>query len=527
VGSVAESVQIQDLDNWVPVSPSIFDKVIQGSILRSQIFRQDINIDPAQLNDRFELLLLNGDGEEHSIVACESLILRERLSCRLNNLRAWYYRALYRMHSVQIYLNGRRLTDGDDFNQKVARLKIPIQLQLTNKLEFRYRGWPFSSFQVKINRLILNQAPIAKLNVQVLDNTASPRVRLDAGASSDSTGTIAGYQWSVNGVALTTPSNSPVFEFQVASGTSLNIKLVVTDSFGLTSILDKSIALQAPITFTSAKIYTKTLPTLQTLKFSLTGTATQVAVLGASQTTDLGSGSYQADVTLNASGDNAVMISFKESDGTGLSYAVNVPVTIDNIIPIISSNITSGSLTKETQVTSHFSVTDLAPVWSTLTSNGLQGLQTAATEFDFPITLIEGSNRLELSATDGAGNISAPQVWQIVRDSVAPSVALSSPVSGATLNSLVVNVVGSANENISTISVNGSNMILSTDQRSFTGTVTFANSGSQNLVISAIDLAGNVSQQIIPVIVQNNSTGPGGGNYLWTYEECSVNGGGL
>lgn len=115
---------------------------------------------------------------------------------------------------------------------------------------------------------------------------------------------------------------------------------------------------------------------------------------------------------------------------------------------------------------------------------------------------LEGQNRLKIESTDEAGNVADVVTKTIVKDTVAPVIALSAPQNAQVLDASYFNIVGTSNEKLASIKVNESDLIIAADKLSFTGKYFSNSQGVVSLILTATDLAGNVATKEISVDIQ-------------------------
>ncbi len=129
-----------------------------------------------------------------------------------------------------------------------------------------------------------------------------------------------------------------------------------------------------------------------------------------------------------------------------------------------------------------------------------------AASFDgsaFSITgfaLQEGDNTIVATATDPAGNVGQDAVTVTV-DSIAPTVAIDSPLDGALVSSNSITVSGTVNESGTTVTVNGQSASVS--GLGYSATVALVE-GSNAIVAVASDLAGNAGQATVTVTLDTS-----------------------
>ncbi|HEX6088359.1 MAG TPA: Ig-like domain-containing protein [Thermoanaerobaculia bacterium] len=114
-----------------------------------------------------------------------------------------------------------------------------------------------------------------------------------------------------------------------------------------------------------------------------------------------------------------------------VSETVSSSFTIDTIAPSLANGVTppSGTVVTSPSLSIAGSVDDPA---ATVTL----GSQTQGPNFNFPVTLSEGSNSFTLTVSDAAGNtLSLPLTYIYEKPNVPPAVTITSPANGASFTS--------------------------------------------------------------------------------------------
>jgi hypothetical protein len=107
-------------------------------------------------------------------------------------------------------------------------------------------------------------------------------------------------------------------------------------------------------------------------------------------------------------------------------------------------------------------------------------------------TLQEGNNSLLVEARDPAGNKGSASAT-VVLDTIPPVVTVTAPVDGLYTNLVQVTVIGTVNEEVASVTINGvaaSVSLASPAKSTFTGTLTLTE-GTNSIVVTAVDKAGN------------------------------------
>ncbi len=126
---------------------------------------------------------------------------------------------------------------------------------------------------------------------------------------------------------------------------------------------------------------------------------------------------------------------------------------------------------------------------------GLEGDQFVSA----PVALSEGTNPIAVVALDGVGNETS-QSLAVVRDTVAPTLAVTSPADGFLAATNTVAVTGTAGDaTLLEVTANGQVAVISGGSFAATGVPVVE--GSSTITISAVDRAGNVTSATRAVVV--------------------------
>jgi RHS repeat-associated protein len=203
-------------------------------------------------------------------------------------------------------------------------------------------------------------------------------------------------------------------------------------------------------------------------------------------------GSFSTTVSLV---EGANTITLTASDTATNASQTQLTVTSDTIAPVI--NVTTpvnGSSTNQTAQLVTGSLSEAA----TLLINGQAVTVNPDLSFSFgPITLVEGINSINISATDAATNNSALNI-SVTLDTVAPVLILDSPTGDILTNQSSVSFSGNVNETVS-LSINGQAVTQNPDN-TFSANVTVAE-GANVVDVVATDVGGNSVTQSINVTV--------------------------
>jgi hypothetical protein len=169
-------------------------------------------------------------------------------------------------------------------------------------------------------------------------------------------------------------------------------------------------------------------------------------------------------------------------------------VTKDTIAPklVVSAPPDTGAvLTNQNQ----FAIKGSTDLGAKLKVNGLSTAVTMSGNFSQMVGLIEGLNNITITAEDAVGNIA--QIYRLImRDTIAPSINITSPKTGFRTKDGQVVVQGTVEAGAS-LSAGG--QPVSYTGTNFTATVLLVKEGQNSITCSAKDLAGNVKSMTIIV----------------------------
>ena len=219
-------------------------------------------------------------------------------------------------------------------------------------------------------------------------------------------------------------------------------------------------------------------------------------------TVDLKNKTWSLGLTL-AEGVNAVTMT--ALDLAGNSVSSQIFINLDTVAPVlnITDPKTLGPIyTNQANLTVKGNVTE-TNLESVTIELGTQVLPPiTAVPFEQVLTLKEGDNKITVAATDKAGNRAAA-VIDIVLDTKAPVVSLTSPKAGLVTKAASVQVTGTVNEPAATLMLGTTAMTNSGGTFSTTAALTV---GSNTITITAKDLAGNVGTATVTVTYDNVAT---------------------
>lgn len=143
----------------------------------------------------------------------------------------------------------------------------------------------------------------------------------------------------------------------------------------------------------------------------------------------------------------------------------------------------------------------------------VEGLDTDVVDlqFDTSVTLVEGLNTIDITATDAAGN-RAVLVRRVTLDTSQPSIQITNPPAGVAVHDATVNIIGVSEPN-ALIQV-GNQMVVADETGKFSAWVRLDGTGTQQVSITVTDAAGNSVQQSVSVDYEAKVVDTGGDTML-------------
>ena len=191
-------------------------------------------------------------------------------------------------------------------------------------------------------------------------------------------------------------------------------------------------------------------------------------------------------VTLSSDGANQ-SVTGSATDGAGNTASVSTRVSIDRTSPVLSSG-TVPAATSTSPLTVSGTLADALSGVASATCNHAPALLNAGT-FTCAVTLLAGSNTIQLTGTDAAGN-TASRSLQVLFDQARPLLQITQPTDGQVTPSATFDVIGRAvdDDQVARVTVGGVSVPLTGS--SFTGRVALVE-GLNTIDVVATDRAGN------------------------------------
>ena len=137
--------------------------------------------------------------------------------------------------------------------------------------------------------------------------------------------------------------------------------------------------------------------------------------------------------------------------------------------------------------------------------NGIAGIVENGTFTATGVLLVQGSNTLTAVATDPAGNegTASVEVTFEPADNIPPEVTITDPLDGAVFDTSPITVSGTIDDDTASVEVNG--IVATVNNGAFTATGITLVEGTNTVIATATDPAGNIGTDSIDVVLQ---TGP-------------------
>lgn len=336
--------------------------------------------------------------------------------------------------------------------------------------------------------VIRDTAPPALTVVQPVNGTITKQdTILIQGTATDSsavTVTINGTTVSVGG------SGQFSYQLPLVEGTNV-LSIVATDAAGNASSATRSVIKdsRAPtltIVHPTDGMFTKQDTTLvegtvaDSTAVTLTLNGIAVSVAGNGQF------SYQFPLV-----EGANVLSIVATDAAGNASTVTRSVIKDSKAPTLTvADPASGLITRQSSVVVDGSVSDSTAV--TMTINGTPVTIGVNGAFSYVFLLSQGRNNITVAATDAAGNISSEDLF-VVKDTLAPTLSVVSPINGVITNHSSMTVRGTVIDSSAVaLTINGDSVFVTNG--SFSTTVLLSE-GINTITVVAADAAGNSSSQ--------------------------------
>lgn len=194
-----------------------------------------------------------------------------------------------------------------------------------------------------------------------------------------------------------------------------------------------------------------------------------------------------APATNLAGGEHTVSASVRDLAGNLGTASASFSLTLDSAPVVAISSPAAGSLLNTPTVTVAGTVTSPAGIGQ-VSVNGI-GATLSGGQFSAVVPLQQGANQIVARAVDALGLTGSASVTATL-DSVPPTLMVSTPMDGATVNAASVNVTGLASDGSSTVSVTVNGQFAAVENGAFS-LATPVVEGPNPLAVVATDAAGN------------------------------------
>jgi len=207
-------------------------------------------------------------------------------------------------------------------------------------------------------------------------------------------------------------------------------------------------------------------------------------------------GSFDYPVALTE-GSNTIKV--VATDVAGHSVEIQKKVTLDTNAPALTLSSPTPDAILSTNV---ITVTGTTEKNAVVTVNGNYAIVDSSGNFAATVTLAEGSNLIQVTSKDTAGNIARANV-SVVVDTLAPVLSIDSPVVGSMVNTNTIEVKGTVYDaNLGTLTVN-SNVVTVIDNTY--STVVTLTEGTNTITVVATDLAGHAVTKAVSVVLDTTA----------------------
>lgn len=207
-------------------------------------------------------------------------------------------------------------------------------------------------------------------------------------------------------------------------------------------------------------------------------------------------GSFDYPVALSE-GSNTITV--EATDVAGHTVQIMKKVTLDTKAPTLTVTAPAQDAIVSTSV---ITVTGTTEKNAVVMVNGNYATVDSSGNFAATVTLAEGQNAIQVTSRDAAGNIAKATV-NVVLDTIAPAITVTTPVEGAIFASGTAEVAGTVvDANLATLKVNGN--VVTVTNNAFSTSVTLVE-GANAITLEATDLAGNVKTVVVNVVLDTQA----------------------
>jgi RHS repeat-associated protein len=238
--SVEKSLSVRSATQLDP-GQLVFQKNYSGSFSGNVKTTDFINsTDTASL---YQLTVVNSNGADYVIQACPKDIFANVI-CQFENAQAKLHMAFFRMNSVQVVLDGKRLTDSQSVTKTNAIFQTIVSLKTTSQLDITVNGYPTAYASVQIVKLIPRVGPaLVDFNYST-SGTIPQTVQFQALKYNQDPSQVMTYQWNFGQGQTSGTSASQLAQSVYVSAGNYTVVLTAKDQNGVITQVTKQINVQ-------------------------------------------------------------------------------------------------------------------------------------------------------------------------------------------------------------------------------------------------------------------------------------------
>jgi hypothetical protein len=367
--------------------------------------------------------------------------------------------------------------------------------------------------------LVIADTTPPTLTIRALaDNSFTNNANFDIAGTVSDAGGVRGL--TVNGQPVVVAADGTFATVVTLANGANTITAIATDTAGNTTADSRTITLDvtAP-TLTVSTLADKAVTNLSPL--NIAGSVADVVGIASLTVNGLpvtiaANGSYSSALPLTTQGETAITVIAIDRAGNIVSDSRTI--NYDSTLPAITvTNPADNSQTRESALAVSGTVSESGDVTvRNATTNSLQPAALSGTAFSAVIQLVSGSNTIEITAADPAGNKSATIKRTIIYDPDSPALAITSPPHDSQLHSAAVTIQGTVSDATTTsvtLTFNGANYPQTVTAGQFQQELVIPAEGVYQVTVTASDAVGNppvtVSRNIIFTPYPGDSNGDG------------------
>lgn len=195
LGKTANQTRVISL---APLNDLVQDEILLsardlfGTFETEIVYTETLNIPEPKLA---KIRIKNADGLDHPIQDCSLIAMPAKLGCLYDNLVNRTYVQLYRVNTANVFVNGRKITDGTSLRKQTKDFETVVSLAANNTIEIRVRGWPTAFINVEIQALETNLPPIAVATHGEVKRGAPQTIEFQALQSTDPNDQVVSYRF--------------------------------------------------------------------------------------------------------------------------------------------------------------------------------------------------------------------------------------------------------------------------------------------------------------------------------------------